>query len=216
MTQTRCTLISHVRMAECGSLWGQWRDMLVKPSFINVRVALPLQASLTIYYWSWYRWWNTPHCCFWVSTCWSYGEYWLVSLFISIRRQLTMHANHHWIILHYPALCAGYRCMCDCCKVNPTQRVSLLSQDGANKTFAWWTSPRNSSILYLVTQHVDFTHVCLCRTVLTVSLYAHLHHYESVELPDDENRYAANHAIHLYYVMFTLRKFWYLAYRQLT
>ena len=59
-----------------------------------------------------------------------------------------------------------------------------------------------------IIQHADFNHVCLCRTVLTVSLHPHLHHYESV---DDENRYIANHAIHLFYLMlFTLRKFQYL------
>ena len=40
-----------------------------------------------------------------------------------------------------------------------------------------------------ITRHKDFSSVCLCRTVLTVSLYAHLHRYESVaEVPDDENR----------------------------
>lgn len=40
-----------------------------------------------------------------------------------------------------------------------------------------------------VTQHADFSNVCLCRTVLTVSLYAHQHRYEDVEVPADENRY---------------------------
>ena len=42
-----------------------------------------------------------------------------------------------------------------------------------------------------ITQHADFNHVCLCRTVLTVLLYAHLHCYEGVEVPDDENRYVS-------------------------
>ena len=60
-----------------------------------------------------------------------------------------------------------------------------------------------------ITQYTDSNQVCLCRTVLTISLYAHLHHYESVKLPDDDNRYVANHvAIPLFYLMlFTLRKF---------
>ena len=39
-----------------------------------------------------------------------------------------------------------------------------------------------------ITQHVDFRNVCLCRSVLTVALYSHLYHYESAEVPDDENR----------------------------
>ena len=42
-----------------------------------------------------------------------------------------------------------------------------------------------------ITQHADFSHVCLCRTVLTVSLYAHLHRYEGFEVPDDENRFVS-------------------------
>ena len=142
MTRIRCTLISCVRMAKCGSLqlssrWcspftifilrGQQRDILVEPSFTNVHVALPLRARLTTYYWSWYEWWSSPHCCFWVSTYWSFGEYWLVSLFISIRRQLTLHTGHHWIILHYPALCAGYSFTCGSCKVMPIQRELVFA-----------------------------------------------------------------------------------------
>ena len=40
-----------------------------------------------------------------------------------------------------------------------------------------------------ITRHTDFSSVCLCRTVLTVSLFAHLHRYESAaEVPADENR----------------------------
>ena len=59
-----------------------------------------------------------------------------------------------------------------------------------------------------ITQYADFNHMYLHRTVLNISLYAHLHCYESVEVPDDENRYVANHAIHSFYLyLFTLRKF---------
>ena len=42
-----------------------------------------------------------------------------------------------------------------------------------------------------ITQHADFNHVCLCRNVLTVSLYVYLHCYEDVEVPDDENRFVS-------------------------
>ena len=40
-----------------------------------------------------------------------------------------------------------------------------------------------------ITRHTDFSSVYLCRTVLTVSLYAHLHrHVSAAEVPADENR----------------------------
>ena len=41
-----------------------------------------------------------------------------------------------------------------------------------------------------ITQHADFSNVCLCRAVLTVSLYSHRHHYGTSVVPTDENRYA--------------------------
>ena len=40
-----------------------------------------------------------------------------------------------------------------------------------------------------ITLHADFYYICLHRAVLTVSLYAHQHWYEGVEVPADENRY---------------------------
>ena len=40
-----------------------------------------------------------------------------------------------------------------------------------------------------ITLHADFHYICLHRGVLTVSLYAHRHWYEGVEVPADENRY---------------------------
>ena len=120
------------------------------------------------------------------------------------------------MIMHYPAWCAGYRCTCGSCKVIPTQRESVCCHE-MEQMKRLLEDPHLEVNPFCVTQHTDFTHVCLCRTVFTASLYAHLHYYENVELLDDENRYVANHAIHLLYLMlFTLRKFRYLAYRQLT
>ena len=43
-----------------------------------------------------------------------------------------------------------------------------------------------------VTQHTDFAIVCLCRTVLLVSLHSHRHHHGSSDVPDDENRLLFN------------------------
>jgi len=40
-----------------------------------------------------------------------------------------------------------------------------------------------------ITQHTDFTNVCLCRAVLTVSLYSHRHRYGTSDVPTDENRF---------------------------
>ena len=56
--------------------------------------------------------------------------------------------------------------------------------------------------LSCITQHAD---VCLCRTMFTVSLYAYLHCCENVELPNDVNRYVANHMLSICFIMlFTL------------
>ena len=40
-----------------------------------------------------------------------------------------------------------------------------------------------------ITQHPDFGSVCLCRTVLTVSLHSYRYHYGTSDVPTDENRY---------------------------
>ena len=42
-----------------------------------------------------------------------------------------------------------------------------------------------------ITEHVDFSNVCLCRAVLTVSLYSHRHCYRTSDIPTDENRYVS-------------------------
>ena len=40
-----------------------------------------------------------------------------------------------------------------------------------------------------ITQHPDFTNVCLCRAVLTVAFHSHRFYYETSDVPTDENRY---------------------------
>ena len=40
-----------------------------------------------------------------------------------------------------------------------------------------------------ITEHQDFSNVCQCRAVLTVSLYSHRHRYGTGDIPTDENRY---------------------------
>ena len=39
-----------------------------------------------------------------------------------------------------------------------------------------------------IMQHVDFASVCLCRAVLTVSLYGYRYHYGTSDVPTDDNR----------------------------
>ena len=39
-----------------------------------------------------------------------------------------------------------------------------------------------------ITEHPDFSNVCLCRAVLTVSIHSHTYHYGSSDIPMDENR----------------------------
>ena len=42
-----------------------------------------------------------------------------------------------------------------------------------------------------ITEHVDFSTVCLNRAVLTVALYSHRHRYGTSDVPADENRYVS-------------------------
>ena len=39
-----------------------------------------------------------------------------------------------------------------------------------------------------ITQHTDFNNVCLCRAVLTVSLYSYRHRYGTSDVSTDEDR----------------------------
>jgi len=53
-----------------------------------------------------------------------------------------------------------------------------------------------------ITEHVDFSTVCLNRAVLTVALYSHRHRYGTSDVPTDENRYVFqlfhNHVLFLF------------------
>ena len=40
-----------------------------------------------------------------------------------------------------------------------------------------------------ITVHPEFASVCLCRTVLTISMHAYKYEYGSSDIPEDENRY---------------------------
>ena len=81
----------------------------------------------------------------------------------------------------------GHRCKCGCCIVMSTQRESVCCHE-IEQINTLLEDPHLEMRPSCVTQHADFNNVCLCRTVLTVSLYAHRHHYEGVEVPADENR----------------------------
>ena len=91
----------------------------------------------------------------------------MVKLFISKRRQLSLHVNHHEIILHYLALCAGYRCACGGCKAIPTQR-EYICYHKIEQIKCLLEDPYLEVYPSCITQHADLTHVCLCRTVFTV------------------------------------------------
>ena len=94
----------------------------------------------------------------------------------------------------------------------PTQRESICCQE-IEEMKHLVEDPCLEDQPSCITQHADFNHVCLCRTVLTVSFYAHLHRYEDVEVPDDENRYVSMLYSCKIISLCTVRKFRYLAYR---
>ena len=79
-----------------------------------------------------------------------------------------------------------YRCTCGhcspmnsekesiCCK-EITEMVQLLDGDDVRPE--------------CITEHQDFSNVCLCRAVLIVALYCHRHRYGTGDIPTDANRY---------------------------
>ena len=70
----------------------------------------------------------------------------------------------------------------------PTQRESIRCHEMEQMKFL---DPGLEVQPMCIAQHADFNHVCLCRTVLTVFLYTHLHHYEDGEVPDNVNRFVS-------------------------
>ena len=68
-----------------------------------------------------------------------------------------------------------------------------------------------------ITEHQDFSNICLCRAVLTVALYSHRHRYGTGDIPTDANRYViiSNWYVRSYKLFLFNRRFRYLAYRQL-
>lgn len=80
-----------------------------------------------------------------------------------------------------------YRCTCGCCKAMSTERESVCCKE-IEQMHSLLEDPDLEIRPSCVTLHSGFNSVCLCRIVLTVSLYAHRHRYEDVEIPADENR----------------------------
>ena len=81
------------------------------------------------------------------------------------------------------------RCTCGNCKAMPTQRESICCQEIEQINSLLEDPCIVEARPSCITRHTDFSSVCLCRTVLTVSLFAHLHRYESAaEVPAGENR----------------------------
>ena len=54
-----------------------------------------------------------------------------------------------------------------------------------------------------ITEHPHFANVCLCRTVLTISMHRHVYHYGSSDIPKDENGYNYTYILYvlLYYFL---------------
>ena len=68
-----------------------------------------------------------------------------------------------------------------------TQRESICCKE-IEQTLAILDEPGLTTCPECVTQHTDFATVCLCQTVLLVSLHIHCYHHSSSDIPDDENR----------------------------
>ena len=81
----------------------------------------------------------------------------------------------------------GHRCKCGCCKPMSTQRESICCHD-IEETKSLIDDSHIEMRPSCITQHADFSNVCLCRAVLTVSLHGHRYHYGSADVPTDENR----------------------------
>ena len=70
----------------------------------------------------------------------------------------------------------------------PTQRESICCHE-IEQLRSLLEDPHIEIPPSCITLHADFSYICLHIAVLTVSLYAHRHRYEGVEVPADENRY---------------------------
>ena len=74
-----------------------------------------------------------------------------------------------------------------CCKPMSTQRESICCHD-IEETKSLIDDSHIEMLPSYITQHADFSNVCLCRAVLTETLYGHRHQYGSADVPADENR----------------------------
>ena len=63
-------------------------------------------------------------------------------------------------------------CACGCCKAKSPQRESICCHD-IEEIKSLIEDSHLKMCLSCITQHADLNNVCLCRAVLTVSLYDH-------------------------------------------
>ncbi|XP_065900520.1 P2X purinoceptor 7-like isoform X1 [Dysidea avara] len=89
-------------------------------------------------------------------------------------------------------------CRCGHCIVMATQRESICCKE-IEQINSLLEGDGLAVRPVCISEHADFSNVCLCRAVLMVTLHSHRYHYGSADEPVDENR-----------------KFRYLAYRQMT
>ena len=78
-----------------------------------------------------------------------------------------------------------YRCKCGHCSAMNSGKESICCEEIAEIVHLLWRRCH----LECITEHQDFSNVCLCRAVLTVALCSHHHRYGTGNIPTDANRY---------------------------
>ena len=94
-----------------------------------------------------------------------------------------------------------YRCMCGHCLAMNSENESICTQEIVEMV---QLLDGGDVCPECITEHQDFSNVCLCRAVLTVALYNHCHRYGTGDIPTDANRHViTSNCLYMYN--------WYLA-----
>ena len=76
------------------------------------------------------------------------------------------------------------RCKCGHCQPMPTVKKCVCCQEIDKIKVLLVGDP----VPACITQHLEFSSVFLCRTVLTIAGHGHQHRYGTSSIPTDENR----------------------------
>ena len=79
-----------------------------------------------------------------------------------------------------------YRCKCGHFSAMNSEKESICCQEIAEMV---QLLDEGDVCPECITDHQDFSNICLCRAVLTVALYSHRHRYGTGDIPTDANRY---------------------------